>query len=347
MKAAVYYEFGKPLNLDTVDDPVPAHGGVVIEVKSTGLCLSDWHGWMGHDPDIRLPHIPGHEMAGVIVETGSGVLNWKAGDRVTLPFVCGCGDCTYCREGNPQVCNAQFQPGFTHWGSFAPYVNIHYADNNLVRLPDTLDFETSSILGCRFATAFRAVVNQGEVQAGQWVAVHGCGGVGLSAIMIARAYDARVVAVDVDTTKLQLALELGAECVIRVPDQQPVETIKDITGNGAHISIDAVGKAQIVRNSIACLRKGGRHVQVGLFHPEEKEITVPFDLMIASELQLLGSHGMQASRYVAMLDLIEQGKLDPGRLITKRIGLSESLQELVSLDQKKDPGITVITNFSA
>lgn len=346
MKAAVYHEFRKPLRLETVDDPMPVPGGVIIEVKSTGLCLSDWHGWMGHDPDIRLPHIPGHELAGVVVETGAGVLNWKAGDRVTLPFVCGCGTCTYCREGNPQICDFQFQPGFTHWGSFAPYVSIHYADSNLVKLPDSLDFETASILGCRFATAFRAVVHQGEVKAGQWVAVHGCGGVGLSAIMIARAYDARVIAVDLDAVKLQLAAELGAGFTVQVPGQHPVESIKEITGNGAHISIDAVGNVQIIRNSIACLRKGGRHVQVGLVNPEEKEIPVPFDKMIAGELQLLGSHGMQASRYEAMFELMEQGRLDPARLITRRISLGESLQELVHLDRKEDPGVTVITDFS-
>jgi alcohol dehydrogenase len=281
-----------------------------------------------------------------VVETGSGVLNWKTGDRVTLPFVCGCGTCTYCREGNPQVCDAQFQPGFTHWGSFAPYVAIHYADSNLVRLPDNLDFETSCILGCRFATAFRAVVHQGGVQPGQWVAIHGCGGVGLSAIMIARAYDARVIAVDLDSFKLQLASELGADCIVQVPNQHPVQSIKEITGNGAHISIDAVGNVQIIRNSIACLRKGGRHLQVGLVNPEEKEVPVPFDMLIAGELQLLGSHGMQASRYDAIFQLIEQGRLDPARLITRRISLGESLQELVNLDQKKDPGITVITDFT-
>jgi alcohol dehydrogenase len=209
-----------------------------------------------------------------------------------------------------------------------------------------LDFETSCILGCRFATAFRAVVHQGGVQPGQWVAIHGCGGVGLSAIMIARAYDARVIAVDLDSFKLQLASELGADCIVQVPNQHPVQSIKEITGNGAHISIDAVGNVQIIRNSIACLRKGGRHLQVGLVNPEEKEVPVPFDMLIAGELQLLGSHGMQASRYDAIFQLIEQGRLDPARLITRRISLGESLQELVNLDQKKDPGITVITDFT-
>ena len=194
MKAATYSAFGEPLTIAEVADPVAPPGGVVIAVRATGLCRSDWHGWMGHDPGIQLPHVPGHELAGVIETVGSEVKNWKPGDRVTLPFCCGCGACPQCESGNHQVCDRQFQPGFSHWGSFAEYVAIDYADVNLVRLPDDLDFVTAASLGCRFVTSFRAVVDQGQVAAGQWVAVHGCGGVGLSAIMIAKALDALVVA---------------------------------------------------------------------------------------------------------------------------------------------------------
>ena len=190
MKAAIYRAFGEPLSIENLPDPAAPPGGVVIAVKATGMCLSDWHGWMGHDPDIRLPHVPGHELAGIIEAVGDGVLNWKPGDRVTLPFVCGCGSCPQCDSGNQQVCDNQFQPGFTHWGSFADYVAIHYADLNLVRLPDDMEFVTAASLGCRFVTSYRAIVDQARVTAGQWVAVHGCGGVGLSAIMIAKARSA-------------------------------------------------------------------------------------------------------------------------------------------------------------
>jgi alcohol dehydrogenase len=181
MRAAVYEQFGQPLVVRSVPDPAPADDGVVIAVKATGLCRSDWHGWMGHDPDIRLPHVPGHELAGVVVAAGSLVRRWRAGDRVTVPFVCGCGACPQCASGNHQVCDRQSQPGFTHWGSFAEYVAIDRADTNLVALPEEMAYATAASLGCRFATSFRAVVDQGRVTAGQWVAVHGCGGVGLSA----------------------------------------------------------------------------------------------------------------------------------------------------------------------
>ncbi|MGE5294418.1 MAG: alcohol dehydrogenase catalytic domain-containing protein, partial [Solirubrobacterales bacterium] len=266
MKAVVFEKFGGPLRIAQVADPAPAEDGVVIRVAASGICRSDWHGWLGHDPDITtLPHVPGHELAGVVEEVGRDVARWKRGDRVTLPFVCGCGTCPQCRSGNHQICDHQFQPGFTAWGSFAQYVAIQYADANLVRLPDEIDFVTAASLGCRFSTSFRAIVSQGRVMPGQWVAVHGCGGVGLSAIMIARALEARVIAVDIDPDVLDLAKKLGAVAAINARENADVaRAICEITGCGADVSIDALGSAATCGNSILCLRKHGRHVQVGL-----------------------------------------------------------------------------------
>ena len=322
MKAAIFEEFGKPLSIQNLPDPRPEDDGVVIEVKANGICRSDWHGWIGHDPDIRLPHVPGHELAGVIVETGKNVRNWKKGDRVTMPFVCGCGTCPQCLTGNQQVCDHQFQPGFTHWGSFAQYVSIHYADTNLVRLPDELDFVTAASLGCRFVTSYRGIVDQGQVSAGQWVAVHGCGGVGLSAIMIASAAGAHVVAVDIDDAKLEFARSIGANVTFNskaTPDV--VEAIKEVTGGGAHVSMDALGNPETCFNSIANLRKRGKHIQVGLMLAEQSRPQIPMDKVVANELEILGSHGIQAHRYGAILDLILAGKLRPDKLIRKRVNL--------------------------
>ncbi len=239
MKAVVFEKFGGPLTVAQVADPVPNDDGVVIQVKASGICRSDWHGWLGHDPDItRLPHVPGHELAGVVVETGEGVTRWKRGDRITVPFVCACGTCPQCVSGNHQVCDRQFQPGFTGWGSFAQYVALRYADVNLVRLPDEIDFVTAASLGCRFATSFRAIVAQGRVVPGQWVAVHGCGGVGLSAIMIARALEARVVAVDIDEKVLALAQRLGADVIVDARTTADVPArIREVTGGGVSLRL--------------------------------------------------------------------------------------------------------------
>ncbi|MCC9620518.1 alcohol dehydrogenase catalytic domain-containing protein [Thalassospira sp. MA62] len=265
MRAAYFTEFQGPIDVQHLADPTPENDGVVIKVGATGLCRSDWHGWMGHDPDIELPHVPGHEFAGTVVAVGKDTKRWKEGDRVTVPFVSGCGHCPECHSGNQQICDHQFQPGFTNWGSFAEYVAINYADTNLVHLPDEMDFATAASLGCRFATSFRGVIDQGKLVAGQIVAVHGAGGVGLSAIMIAAAAGAWVVAVDIDDEKLEFAQSLGANAILNANQIDDIPAaIKEITKGGAHLSVDALGSAQTCFNSVACLRKRGKHVQIGL-----------------------------------------------------------------------------------
>lgn len=344
MKAVLYEAFSAPPRLRDLPDPTPTPDGVVIRVKATGLCRSDWHGWVGHDPDITLPHVPGHELAGVVAAVGSQVARWKPGDRVTVPFVGGCGHCPECRSGNQQVCETQFQPGFTHWGSFAEFVAIHRADLNLVRLPDSVDFITAASLGCRFITSFRAVVDQGRVTPGQWVAVHGCGGVGLSAIMIAHAMGANVVAIDLTDEKLAFAAQLGAAATInarRTPDV--VEAVRTVTGGGAHVSLDALGHQSTCFNSISSLRRRGRHIQVGLMLGDHATPTVPMNKVIAHELEIYGSHGMQAWRYDAVMAMLTAGKLAPEKLVGRTISLEESIAALMNMDRFDGIGVTVIT----
>ncbi len=347
MRAAYYEAFSQPFTVQNVPDPTPPPAGVVIAVRATGLCRSDWHGWMGHDPDITLPHVPGHELAGEVVAVGREVTRWRQGDRVTVPFVCACGTCPECAAGNQQVCDHQFQPGFTHWGSFAEYVAIDRADLNLVRLPDELDYLTAASLGCRFATSFRAVVDQGRVTAGQWVAVHGCGGVGLSAVMIAAALGAQVVAVDITEEKLAFARELGAAATVNAASAgDVVAAVRELTGGGAHVSLDALGSPATSFNSVACLRKRGRHIQVGLLLAEQSRPPLPMDLVVARELEILGSHGMQAHRYGAMLELIRSGKVRPDRMIGRTIALSEAPAALADLDTFRGVGVTMIDRFT-
>ncbi len=346
MRAAVFEQFAQPLSIQTVPDPTPPDNGVVIQVKATGLCRSDWHGWMGHDSDIRLPHVPGHELAGVVAAVGKAVRHWQPGDRVTLPFVCACGTCPQCVSGNHQVCDHQFQPGFTHWGSFAEYVAINNADVNLVRLPDELDFVTAASLGCRFVTSFRAIVDQGKVSGGQWVAVHGCGGVGLSAIMIANAVGAQVVAIDIDDAKLDFARSIGAVASLNSRKiKNIVEAVREVTGGGAHVSVDALGSPETCFNSIANLRKRGKHIQVGLMLGDQHHPAIPMDKVIANELEILGSHGIQAYRYGSIFDMLRSGKLNPARLVGKTIRLEDSLDELVNMDKFNGLGVAVIDRF--
>ncbi|GMQ24972.1 zinc-dependent alcohol dehydrogenase family protein [Algoriphagus sp. oki45] len=346
MKALLVESFQQKPKISLVADPITPENGVVLEVKATGICRSDWHGWMGHDSDIVLPHVPGHEFAGVIREVGKGVENWKIGDRVTVPFVCACGTCPTCQSGNQQICDDQFQPGFTHWGSFAEYVAVYRAETNLIRIPESVSFEAAASLGCRFATSYRGIVAQGKVSGGQWVAVHGCGGVGLSAIMIAAALGAQVIAVDISEEKLALAKEAGAGILLNAKTVSDIPgAILELTGGGAHVSMDALGSKITCFNSVSCLRKRGMHIQVGLMAGSETNPPIPMHLVIAKELELLGSHGMQAHAYPEMMQMIQSGKLSPEKLIGKRISLDEAVEALIYMDTFSENGMTMINSF--
>ncbi|TDX77497.1 alcohol dehydrogenase [Rathayibacter sp. PhB151] len=331
---------GEPEVRDVPTPKAPADG-VVVRVLATGLCRSDWHAWAGHD-DIAFPHVPGHELAGVIAEVGPEVRNWAVGDRVTVPFVCGCGRCEWCLQGDAQVCPDQEQPGFTHWGSFAESVALHAADTNLVAIPEGVDFATAASLGCRFATAYRALVGRARVQPGEWVTVIGAGGVGLSAVMVAHALGARVVAVDRNAAALEVATRVGAEHVLLADARDLPAAVNALTGGGSHVAVDAVGSEQTSSDALLSLRRRGRHVQIGLLPPVEGHPRVPMARVIAWELDVLGSHGMAARDYPAMLRLIEQGVLAPQRLIERTIGLEEAAELLPVFDRSNPAGMTII-----
>lgn len=366
MRAVVFERFGERAEVKEVPDPAPPAGGVVVRVEATGLCRSDWHGWMGHDPDIVLPHVPGHELAGVVEAVGAGVTGWRAGDRVTAPFVCACGRCAECAAGQHQVCERQTQPGFTHWGSFAEYVALDHADVNLVAVPEGLAYTTAAGLGCRFATAYRAVVAQGRAAVGEWVAVHGCGGVGLSAVMIAAAAGARVVAVDTSPEALDLARRFGAAHAVRVAAGDGGDggecgasgdggdgsgdvaagdvaaAVRELTGGGAHLSLDALGSPATAAASVAGLRRRGRHVQVGLLPAAAGGTVLPMERVIGWELEILGSHGMAAHAYPPMMELVRSGVLRPDLLVTSVIPLDAAPDALAAMGSAAGRGVTVI-----
>jgi len=333
-------EIAGPLSVRDVAAPAAPVGGVVVAVKATGLCRSDWHAWVGHD-DIALPHVPGHELAGVVDAVGAGVERWRVGDRVTVPFVCGCGRCTWCRRGDAQVCPDQQQPGFTHWGSFAERVALHAADTNLVAIPDDVSFEAAAALGCRFATAFRALTARARLSAGEWVTIVGAGGVGLSAVMIAKALGARVVAVDRSERARQTAVRLGADHVVPAGDDVPAR-IRSLTDGGSHVSMDAVGSEQTCADAVLSLRRCGRHVQVGLLPSPTGLSPMPMARAIAWELDVLGSHGMAAVDYPAMLSLIERGDLRPQDLVEAVVSLDDAAALLPVLDRSSPAGMTLI-----
>lgn len=346
MKALVFEAFNQRPTIQNVKEPSCPDNGVILKVLSTGLCLSDWHAWAGHDPDIILPHVPGHELAGEIVEIGKNIKNFKVSDRVTMPFVCGCGHCPQCDSGNHQICDHQFQPGFTAWGSFAEYVALDYSDINLVKIPESIENETAASLGCRFVTSYRAVVDQGKIQNNQWLAVYGCGGVGLSAIMIAKSKAAKVIAVDISDDKLAIAKTIGADFLVNsLKSENTVQEVIELSQGGVHVSIDAIGHPDVAFNSISNLRKQGKHIQVGLMTENSGNSHIPMAKVIANELEVIGSHGMQAHKYPELFKLIENGQLQPEKLIDRLISLDEAVDELMNMDKYPGQGIKIINNF--
>ncbi|TFB49907.1 zinc-dependent alcohol dehydrogenase family protein [Cryobacterium tagatosivorans] len=343
MRAVYFEEFGALPEVRELPDPVASAAGVVVRVEATGVCRSDWHGWMGHDPDIRLPHVPGHELVGVIDSVGPDVRRFAVGQRVTVPFVCACGACPECAGGNGQVCRNQTQPGFTHWGSHAELVALHNADVNLIALPDNLDAGAAALLGCRFATSYRGLVHQARLVAGETLVVLGCGGVGLSAVMIGRALGARVVAVDISDAALEAAARVGAEHTVNsagLAESEVLARIREFAPDGAEVTLEALGRESTVAVAIRSLAIRGRHVQIGLL-PEDPK--VPLGVVIARELTVLGSHGMPAHDYSELLALVTSGRLRPQDLISHRITLEDAPAALAAMSAPAPAaGVTLI-----
>jgi alcohol dehydrogenase len=289
----------------------------------------------------------GHELAGTVARVGTAVTGWSPGAAVTTPFVCACGSCDQCRAGDHQVCTRQTQPGSSYWGSFAEQVVVRHADVNLVALPPGMEFVTAAALGCRFATAYRAVTVHGQVGAGDWVAVHGCGGVGLSAVMVAVAAGARVVAVDPGAAARTRAAELGAEHVLdpsELRDPRAVgERVRALTGGGAQVALDGLGSEATLVAGLHSLRPRGRHLQVGLLVGEHAVPAVPLGELVAAELSLLGCHGMSAADYPAMLAQVASGMLRPDLLLGRVVGLDQAGPELAAMaGRSAAAGLTVV-----
>ena len=342
MKAALLEAFGVPLRVATVPDPEPAPHGAVLEVRATGVCRSDWHAWMGHDDTVSLPHVPGHEMAGVVAAVGGEVRGFAVGDRVTVPFCCGCGTCAECREGHQNLCAREYQPGFDGWGSFADLVAIPWADVNLVRLPEAFGYAEAASLGCRFMTSFQGLVDRARLTPGETLVVYGCGGVGLSCVAIGAAAGATVIAVDLRSDKLDLARDLGAVAGVDASSQDPVVAVRELTLGGAHVAVDALGSTTTSAQAIRSLRKRGRHVQIGLLLGEHADPPLPIQDVIKGELTLLGTHGMPARRYGAMLSFIASRGVPIARLLDRRIPLSGASDALAGMATFAPTGVTVV-----
>lgn len=350
MRAAVLEAIRQPLVVRDMPDPQCPPSGAIIRVEANGICRTDWHLWTGDwswvGVALQPPWVLGHEFCGVVEEVGPEVTRWKPGDRVLAPFSQGEGTCEWCRNGFHNVCDTPLIPGVAYWGGFGRLVGLPYADVNLVSLPESVPFVDAASMGCRYMTAFHAIVDQAQARPGEWVAVHGCGGVGLSAVQISAALGANVIAVDVSDDKLAAARGEGALHVVNAAKDEPIGAIMALTGGGAHVSIDALGVAATCRNSVMSVRKRGRHLQVGLTSSAEQgEIALPIDIIVLKEVRIIGSLGMQAPHFPAMLRMVESGKLKPGKLVHRTIGLAQASGVLESMGTYGTLGVTVINQY--
>lgn len=350
MKAAVMEGVRQPLVVREVQDPQCSAHGIIVRVEANGICRSDWHYWNGDWSWIgvapRLPHVLGHEFCGVIEEAGPEVRGLKPGQRVVVAFSQGEGTCEQCRSGHSNVCNTPLVPGMTYWGGFARYVAVPYADVNVVRLPEAIGFVEAASMGCRFMTAFHGIVDRAQVKPGQWVAVYGCGGLGLSAVHVAAATGANVIGVDLDPAKLEMAKKLGAIHVVNAKETEPTKAVRQLSGGGAHVAVDALGIAQTCRNAALSLRRRGRMLQLGLTSQSEKgEIALPIDRLVLMEQSVIGSVGMPAADYPQLLRLVESRRLVPGSLVTATVPLEKSSEVLEQMTSFANLGVTVIDRY--
>jgi D-arabinose 1-dehydrogenase-like Zn-dependent alcohol dehydrogenase len=344
VKAMVLEEVGKPMIVKEWPEPECPPDGAVIRVEASGICRSDWHlwqgdwGWIGFK--MRMPTVLGHEFAGVVEEVGKDVKTLKTGMRVVVPLAQGCGVCGDCRTGHSNLCMGAGMGGYARYGL------LNHADFNFAPLPDKIDFVEASSMGCRYVTAYHGILDQGQVRADESVVVYGCGGVGLSAVQIATALGARVIAVDLDDRKLELAKKVGAADVINGRNNDPVKAVMDLTRGGADVSVDALGIAATCRNAVASLRKRGRHIQIGLTTQGEKgEVALPVDQIVFKEIQFIGSLAIQSFRYPAILSMVERGRLEPRKLISETIPLEKAFGGLDQMSKFENAGISVINQF--
>lgn len=344
MRAAIVREFNADLSIEEVPSPACPDNGVVLEVAACGICRSDFHGWVGEHPKVTDGSILGHEYCGTVVEAGANARH-KRGDRLIAPFILGCGDCPACQTGHSNTCQSAIVPGFGAPGAYAQYVAVPF-DHNLVHLPDTLSPALAAGLGCRVTTAWHALTDRANVRAGEWVAVHGTGGIGLSALLLAKMLGARVVVVDVVEEKLTHAKKLGADAAVNATHGDTAAAIRDITGGGAQVSIEALGIAATTNASVECLATLGRHVHVGM-PAGDGMMQINMRAIYAKQLSFFGTRGMPSWKYPSLLGMIERGDVDLSPMLDREVPLSAASAELRAMKGPTPPGTAVITDFSA
>lgn len=319
MKAALYCGPGRPLEVTEVPTPSPGPGEVLVRVAGCGLCHTDLH-YIDHGvkPFKQPPLILGHEAAGTIAVTGPGVDGgWAEGDRVLIPSVLSCGKCGYCRRGRENLCERLTMLGNNIDGAYAEFVVVPAAE--LIGVPESLPLEQACVIADAVSTPYHAVRHRGRVRAGDWVAVVGCGGVGLNLVQCATAAGGRVLAVDLNEQRLALASKLGAEAVYNPQLAERLDKkIRAHTGGGVDVAFEAVGSPGTMQLAFSLLRKGGRLCVIGY---SNEEVALSAAKLMYYELEVVGSLGCGAGEYPEIMGLVQAGRIDLTAIVSGTLPL--------------------------
>jgi propanol-preferring alcohol dehydrogenase len=317
MKAVRMVEAGKPLELQEIPIPHAGEKDVLVRVRAAGICHSDAHYRAGRSSMGRLPITLGHEIAGEVEWVGSQVTGIKTGERVALHYNISCGNCEHCQSGNEQFCSTVQMLGHHVDGGYAEYIAV--PARNTVNLPEEIPFEAGATLMCASATALHAL-RKGRVKAGETVAIFGVGGLGLSAIQLAKAMGAvEVYAVDIKPDKLELASEYGA-IPIDAGRCEAVEEIRRLTKNkGVNVALEMIGLPRTMQQTVESLSVLGRAVIVGISKiPLEVN---PYATLIGYEAEIIGSNDHLLEELHLLVDMVRNHKLDISRVVSQVIPL--------------------------
>ncbi len=343
MLAAVMKSLNEPLQVEEVPTPTPGAGELRIRIQASGLCSSDLHYMKGDSPVSKMPIILGHEVAGIVDETGPGVTRVKTGDRVAVHYLITCGKCELCRTGNENFCSECRMIGKTIDGGFAQYIVVPEA--NAIAVPSDVPIEYAALAGDAIATPYHAV-KLASVKEGDTVMILGLGGLGVHAVQIPEVFGAaKVIAVDVSESKLELVRQLGADHTVNPSSQDMAEEVRRITGGkGVNVAIELIGLKDTLEAAIRSLAPRGRMVVVGIC-PHKIEVDSYNDILL-KEAVITGNCDHLATDIQEILPLIEQKRLDLSRSVSRRISLSEINEGFRTLrSRENDPVRIVITEM--
>ncbi len=320
MRAAVFREAGTPLTVEEIPTPEPGPGEALVRVAGCGMCHTDLH-YLDHGvkPFKAPPLVLGHEIAGTVAATGAGVTTRRAGDRVLIPSVYGCGRCQFCRRGRENLCVDMVMLGNNIDGGYAEYVAVPASE--LIPVPASLPLEQASVVADALSTPFHAVRNRARVRVGETVVVVGCGGVGLNVVQCAVAAGGRVIALDLNDARLAVARQLGAFQSINPGAVERVDRkVRELTDGGAEVVFEAIGNPKTMELGFSLLRKGGRMCVIGYSH---EPVTLSAARLMYYELEVMGSLGCGAGEYRDILALVAAGRLTLDPIVSGTLPLAD------------------------